>query len=63
MVFAAVAHIDQWLDLEKLLTLLVELSLICLVCKRRPALSIVEQLILFWETLTRNKVSIICRLE
>jgi hypothetical protein len=54
MLFAAVTHVHQWLGLEILLTLKVEISQICLIYTRRP-----EQLILF----LGNKASIFCRLE
>jgi hypothetical protein len=43
MLFAAVTHIVEGLNLETLLTLRVEKYLICLVGRRGPTLSITEQ--------------------
>jgi hypothetical protein len=43
MLFAAVTHLVEGLNLETLLTLKVENSLICLVGTRRPTVSIIEQ--------------------
>jgi hypothetical protein len=61
MLFAAVIHLAEG---EALLALKVEKSLICLVGTRRPTVSTIEeQLILFLETLTRNRASRFCRLE
>jgi hypothetical protein len=52
--FAAVTHLVEGLNLETLLALKVEKSLICLVGTRRPTVSIVEQQsILLLKTLMR----------
>jgi hypothetical protein len=54
MMFSAITHIVEGLNLEKFLTLKVEKSLICLAGIGKPTVSIIEQqLILFLKT--RNK--------
>jgi hypothetical protein len=64
VLFAAATHIAEGLNLDTLLTLKVEKSLIFLVGIRRPTLSIIEQqLIVFLKTLIRNKASRYCCLE
>jgi hypothetical protein len=64
MLFAAVMHLVNGLNLETLLMLRVEKSLICLVGTWRQTMSIIEQWsILLLKTLIRNKASRFCRLE
>jgi hypothetical protein len=56
--FATVTRLDEGPSLETLLALKAEKSLICIVGRLRPTISIVEQqLILFLKTLTRNMAS------
>jgi hypothetical protein len=54
-----VTHLDEKLSLEKLFTIKIVKSLICLVGTQIPTVSIIEQqLILSLETLTQNKTEI-----
>jgi hypothetical protein len=64
MLFAAMMHLVEGLNLETLLMLRVQKSLICLVATWRPTVSIIEQQsILVLKTLARNKASRFRRLD
>jgi hypothetical protein len=64
MLFAAVTHLVEGLNLETLLTFKLEKSLICLVGTRRSTVSKIEQQsIVFLKTLIRNNASTFFGLE
>jgi hypothetical protein len=64
MLFADLTHLVEGPSLETLLTLKVEMSLICLVGTRRLTVPTIEQeQILFSKTLMGNKASRFCHLE
>jgi hypothetical protein len=64
MLLAAVTHLVEGLGVETLLTLKVEMPVICLVGTWIPTVSTTgQQLILFLKTLITSKASRFCRLE